>query len=250
MAEISQIQKGSITYDLRDASKAPLASPAFSGTPTAPTPSADDDSTRIATTAFVKALMRAAEAMVYKGTIGASGATVTELPANHTHGWTYKVATAGTYAGTVCEVGDMIICVKDGTVAANADWSVIQSNIDGAVIGPSSSTANRVATFDGTSGKVIKDSGFTIGADVPAGAKFTDTQYEATKENIGSASAGTAIAADDITKWNAGTMPTFVVENGVLIINDGAVPELEYTARSIPNISVNQKSVVTGISEA
>ena len=34
--------------------KAPLASPAFTGTPTAPTPSADDNSTKVATTAFVK----------------------------------------------------------------------------------------------------------------------------------------------------------------------------------------------------
>lgn len=249
MAEISQIKKGSVTYDLRDASKAPIESPQFSGAPTAPTPAANDDSTRIATTAFVQALMRVAEAMVYKGTIG-TGGTVTALPDTHTHGWTYKVITAGTYAGVVCEIGDMIVCVKDGTVAANADWTVIQSNIDGAVTGPSSSTANRVATFDGTSGKVIKDSGFTIGADVPAGAKFTDTQYEATKEDIGSASAGTAIAADDITGWDAGTMPTFEVENGVLIITDGAVPDLKYTARNIPNISVIQKSVVTGISES
>lgn len=34
--------------------KAPLASPAFTGTPTAPTPTAGDNSTKVATTAFVK----------------------------------------------------------------------------------------------------------------------------------------------------------------------------------------------------
>jgi len=33
---------------------APLASPALTGTPTAPTPTAGDDSTKIATTAFVQ----------------------------------------------------------------------------------------------------------------------------------------------------------------------------------------------------
>jgi hypothetical protein len=37
------------------ASKAPLASPALTGTPTAPTPTTSDNSTKIATTAFVKA---------------------------------------------------------------------------------------------------------------------------------------------------------------------------------------------------
>ncbi len=36
-----------------DTSRAPLASPAFTGTPTAPTPSAGDNSTQIATTAFL-----------------------------------------------------------------------------------------------------------------------------------------------------------------------------------------------------
>lgn len=36
-----------------DTSRAPIASPAFTGTPTAPTPSAGDSSTKIATTAFL-----------------------------------------------------------------------------------------------------------------------------------------------------------------------------------------------------
>ena len=40
--------------------KAPLASPTFTGSPKATTPSSTDNSTRIATTAFVKALVGAA----------------------------------------------------------------------------------------------------------------------------------------------------------------------------------------------
>ena len=36
-----------------EALKAPIASPAFTGTPTAPTPAAGDDSTKVATSAFV-----------------------------------------------------------------------------------------------------------------------------------------------------------------------------------------------------
>lgn len=44
------------TYvNTQDALKAPLASPALTGTPTAPTPTAGDDSTKLATTAFVQA---------------------------------------------------------------------------------------------------------------------------------------------------------------------------------------------------
>jgi hypothetical protein len=50
-----------------------------------------------------------------------------------------------------------------------------QTALDAKVTGPASAVANQVATFDGTTGKVIKDSGFTIETSVPAGAVFTDT---------------------------------------------------------------------------
>lgn len=94
-------------------------------------------------------------------------------------GWQYSVQTAGTYAGATCEVGDLVICIKDyaSGSASNSDWSVIQANIVGAVTGPESSVAAHVAVFDGTSGKIIKDGGFTIGKSVPADAVFTDTTY-------------------------------------------------------------------------
>ena len=157
--------------------KANLASPALSGTPTAPTAANGTNTTQIATTAFVQNAFKSNDAMLFKGTIGSSGATVTALPATHYQGWTYKVATDGKYAGQACEVGDMIICVTDGTAANNAHWAVIQSNVDGTVTGPVSSTDAHVATFNGSSGKVIEDSGFTIGKSVPADAKFTDTTY-------------------------------------------------------------------------
>ena len=68
----------------------------------------------------------------------------------------------------------MIVCLADGTEANDADWAVIQANIDGAVTGPVSSVANHVAVFDGATGKVVKDSGYTIESSVPAGAVFTD----------------------------------------------------------------------------
>ena len=178
------------------AAKAPLASPAFTGTPTAPTPGASVNNTQIATTAFVQALINnkiaAADAMIFKGTIGTDG-TITALPATHSTGWTYKVITAGTYAGAKCEVGDMIVCLKDGTTDNDADWTVIQANIDGAVIGAASAVANHVAAFADATGKVIKDSGFTIGASVPAGAKFTDTTYAVMKGATSSVAGATGL---------------------------------------------------------
>lgn len=160
--------------------KAPLASPTLTGKPLAPTAAEGTNTTQIATTAFVQnavnKVLAAGDAMVFKGTLG-TGGTVTSLPTVHEVGWTYKVITAGTYAGNVCEVGDMIICSTDGTTANDAHWTVVQANLDGTVTGPASSVDKHVAVFSGASGKEVKDSGFTIGKSVPADAKFTDTTY-------------------------------------------------------------------------
>jgi hypothetical protein len=57
--------------------KAPLASPAFTGTPTAPTPSNADNSTKLATTAYVKALF----SDLYGGSVGAGFDTLVEIEA-------------------------------------------------------------------------------------------------------------------------------------------------------------------------
>ena len=190
--------------------KAPLASPAFTGTPTAPTATDGTNNTQIATTQFVHNAFKANDAMVWKGTIGSSGATVSSLPATHYQGWTYKVITAGTYAGQTCEIGDMIICVTDGTSASDAHWTVVQSNVDGAVTGPANATDAHVATFNGTSGKVIKDSGFTIGKSVPSDAVFTDTTYT---NGAGISISGTTINNSGVRNIATGS------SNGTLNVN-------------------------------
>ena len=97
--------------------------------------------------------------MVFKGTIG-TGGTVTSLPTTgYSAGWTYKVITAGTYAGKVCEVGDLIICAKDyASPGSNDDWTVAQTNIDGAVTGPENAVTGNIPVFDNNSGRIIIDS--------------------------------------------------------------------------------------------
>lgn len=154
---------------------APKDSPTFTGTPKAPTAASGTNTTQIATTAFVigeiNSKLAASDAMQFKGTLG-TGGTVTSLPASHSKGDTYKVITAGTYAGVACEVGDMIICITDGTSANNAHWTVVQSNIDGAVTGPTSAVSGNVAIFNGTTGRVIKDSG------IASSSIYQKTTYE------------------------------------------------------------------------
>lgn len=156
--------------------KANLDSPIFTGTPAAPTPTTASGANQIATKGYVDGILAANDAMIFKGTLGFNGTTAT-LPATHKIGWTYRIISAGSYADTTCEIGDLIICVADGTSANNADWTVVQTNIDGSVIGPASSTGNHIATFSGVTGKIIQDSGFTIATSVPANAVFTDTTY-------------------------------------------------------------------------
>ena len=132
----------------------------------------------------------------FKGALSAANPLPTVA---YKSGWQYSVAEAGIYAGQTCEVGDLILCIKDyaSGSASNKDWVVLQVNIVGAVTGPASSVANRVAVFTDTSGKQIKDSGFTLGKSVPADALFTDTTYKAataSSEGLMSAEAFTKLA--------------------------------------------------------
>ena len=50
-------------------------------------------------------------------------------------------------------------------------------DISGKVNGPSTSVNNNIAIFDGTTGKLIKVSGYTIAKSIPSSAVFTDTTY-------------------------------------------------------------------------
>ena len=165
--EIAESQVTGLVGDL--ALKAPLDSPALTGTPTAPTAATGDNSNKIATTEFVNneisAKMAETDAMVYKGTIsGGSTGDYGALTPQADKGWTYKVSTAGKIDGIAVEVGDVLICNTDGTAAASSsnyttiksNWDFIQTNIDGAVTGPASSTANTVAGFADATGKKIK----------------------------------------------------------------------------------------------
>ena len=67
-----------------------------------------------------------------------------------------------------------------------------------------------------------------------------------TTDSVGSASGwsagstptlGTAIDADDITNWDAGSASSATVSGGVLHITNSTVPTLSYTARSVPNVT-------------
>lgn len=87
------------------------------------------------------------------------------IPTEYKAGNTYRVAEAGTYAGVNCEIGDLILVIKDYAedTASNDDFLVIQANIDGAVTSTASSaTVGEIVVFDSITGRVIKGSGVQI----------------------------------------------------------------------------------------
>lgn len=120
--------------------------------------------------AYIDGLLASSDAVIYKGAIDCSANP--NFPAANA-GHLYRVSVAGKIggaSGTVVEVGDTLLCNTDGTAAGTlaevgSKWNVIQANIDGAVVGPASAGSGNLASYNGTTGKVIKDSGLTGSAD-------------------------------------------------------------------------------------
>lgn len=124
---------------------------------TAATPKAIKDALQEAKD-HANSLIGANDAMVFKGTLGTEddGGTIQALPTSgYSAGWTYRVVTAGTYAGQKCEVGDLIIAIKNfESSTSNDDWTVAQTNIDGAVTSNATLTTDQLVVGGG--GNTIK----------------------------------------------------------------------------------------------
>lgn len=136
------------------ATKAPIANPVFSGT-------VKIGEEEVAVKSYVDGLISNLVSSA-PGIVDADNA----LPADgYKAGQTFRVAADGTYAGQECEVGDLIIVLKDyvADTASDADFMVVQANIDGAVTSTAeTSTVGEIVVFDAVTGKVIKGSGVQI----------------------------------------------------------------------------------------
>jgi len=98
------------------------------------------------------------------------------------------------------------------------------------VQGPASAVDAKIAIFDGTTGKKIKDSGYTIATSVPANAVFTDTTYS----NKAAVSGGTEVSlvtTGEKYTWNSKTS------------NTGTVTSVTIKASS--PISIDSSSAIT-----
>lgn len=145
------------------------------------------------------------DAMVFKGTLGTDG-TITFLPSTHKKGDTYRVITAGIYAGQTCEVGDLIIAMTtSGTTSS--DWTVAQTNIDGALSVVGTTTPNYIPVFGDYSRTVVNgipmtaasaSSGGTDLTFVTTGEKYTWNNKAST--DVATTSSNGLMSAADKTK--------------------------------------------------
>lgn len=129
-------------------------------------------------------LFAAQDAMVFIGTIGADGvitahndvvspgivdgvSTLANL--DYKVGWTLRFTSEGTYQGQEVEIGDMIIAVrKRGEDFSMDDWTIIQTNISGALTATSNlngllyAGGSRVVSALALSNGVLKSDGSTL----------------------------------------------------------------------------------------
>ena len=150
----------------------------------------------------VDARIAQSDAMIYKGT-AADKETISGVNTTAKTGWTYRVTADIDFTGEdyivsdakEAHAGDLIICRTDGSVETPATWDIVKHNDDGQVVGPESSVVDRIVTFAGATGKVVKDSGKTL-ADI---SSEIDADVSAAKTEL----IGTASDASTLNTINA-----------------------------------------------
>lgn len=200
---LGKVENKSVSEILTDA--------ALTGTPTAPTAAPGTNTSQIATTQFVTNAISngiaASDAMIFKGTLG-TGGTAETLPTTYSVGWTYRVIEAGTYAGQECEIGDLVIALtsRSGSGNQDADWTVAQTNIDGAIT-DIKSTASVTVTGTGSSRTI----------ELPASGVAAGTYRNVTVNNKGIVTEGnnnTATIAEGGTNNTTFDADTVIVFDG------------------------------------
>ena len=118
----------------------------------------------------------ASDAMVFKGTLG-TGGTVTAVPTTSVvKGDTYKIITAGTWAGSSCKVGDLIIALNSGSIEATAtNWAYVPSGNENETTIKYSTTTQNLTTSAQT-GAITLAEGATKQVDTSISAGSTSTK--------------------------------------------------------------------------
>lgn len=161
----------------------------------------------------------ASDAMVFKGTLGSNG-TVTAVPTSGVvKGDTYKIITAGTYAGSACKIGDLLIALNSGSIEANTtNWVYVPSGNENETSIKYSKTTQNLTTSAQTGAitlgegatkqvdtSITSDSASTNLPTTAAVASFVNGQVSSVNSSLSSHTGDTTvhITASERTKWNS-----------------------------------------------
>ena len=246
------------TYEIADAEarndillKAPLASPDFTGTPTAPTAASGDSSTQIATTAFVQDAMSGAGAGTVtsvgvsnatNGGLSVSGSPITTngtITVGHSNVLSSAQSTQAVYPikidknGHISEYGSAVTSMPASDVSAWAKEATkptytysevgaaasshthgnITNGGDITATAPTIASGDQIIINDNSASKITNGPTFDGSTTTKAlTQKGTwETFLQSESDPVFSASAAAVITSGDITNWNGKTSNTGTV---------------------------------------
>jgi hypothetical protein len=219
--------------------KAPLASPALTGAPTAPTAATSDNSTQLATTAYVKSNLATVSAGTLTGTTLASTITGSSLTSVGT-------ITSGIWSGTV--IGSNV----GGAGSTNGILKANGSGVVSAAVAGTDYLVPNTAITGATKTKITYDAtGFvTAGADATTAdiAASTNRNYVTDVQagvisNTSGVNTGdqTITLTGDVTGSGNGSFATTLANSGVTSGTYGS-------STAIPTLTVDSKGRITSAS--
>lgn len=226
--------------------------------------------TSAAVVSLVSTAIGAVDAMRFKGTVGtASGATTASLPTSGVkRGDTYRVVTLSSHPtipwssigvgeGPTLENGDIVIALIDSATRASSDWTVAQTNIDGAVTASTTTTNGYLAKFTGD--KIVAN-GPQLGSSTttflrndgtwatPAGTAPTYTSFTGNPTANATPGFGDTVTVSQISQSTTGqvsgtdrtiTIPSATATNstaGLMSAEDKAT--LQYISQSVTGLPI------------
>lgn len=167
----------------------------FSNSPIIPTPTAGDNSTKAASTAFVTNAVTSAitSAVIYKGTVDASAAnpTAAGVSGTPTNGWLYRVNVAGSVAFSMqLNVGDFVIYNGSAWSKMDATDPAVTGTSNRITVTPTGDTSYQIDIASAYAGQATITTVGTISSGTWQGSTVA-LSYGGTGADLSAASNGT-----------------------------------------------------------
>ena len=240
MPNVRTLTIDGVTYDLQDnvSGYAPLASPAFTGTPSAPTAASGTNTTQIATTAFVQNALSSSDTKVTQTAATPSSYSywrplIVGYSSSSTEG-----SSPTTQTDTTFTFNTLTVQPSTGTVRAGK-YSLYSGNYT-AVLSPATLTANRTITIPDKTGTVALISDIpTVPSSTGSGTTGISIADHSTATIYGVSSSTTSVTGVD------GSTSVYGVKSGTNSTTtaskasggNGTAPSWTFEEISIPNVT-------------